>query len=97
MAAPEGPACSRFAVRVTARGGADRVEGVVDGVLRLRVTAPPADGQANAAVGRLLAAELAVRRGSVRIVAGAAGRRKLVEVDGIAPGVLRGRWPGLVV
>ncbi len=87
----------RFEVRVTPRGGADRVEGVVDGILRLRVAAPPADGEANAAVGRLLTAELGVGRGSVRIVAGAAGRRKLVEVTGIDPVALRARWPGLAV
>jgi len=88
---------ARFEVRVTPRGGADRVDGVADGVLRLRVAAPPAGGQASAAVCRLLAAELRLGRGSVRVVRGAAGRRKLVEVDGVDPAALRSRWPGLAV
>ena len=54
----------RFAVRLTPRGGADRVDGVVDGVLRVRVAAPPVDGAANTALIRLLARELDVPVGS---------------------------------
>jgi hypothetical protein len=75
----------------------DRVEGVADGALRVRVAAPPAGGEANTAACRLLAAELGVGRGSVRLVTGATGRRKLVEVDGVDPAALRTRWPGLAV
>ncbi len=87
----------RFAVRLTPRGGDDRVDGVVDGVLRARVSAPPIEGAANAALLRLLAAELRVSRSSVRLVAGAAGRRKLVVVEGLGPDEVRARWPDLEV
>jgi hypothetical protein len=97
MGAVERPRPARFAIRVTPRAGLDRVEGVVDGALRLRVVAPPADGEANSAACRLVAAELGVGRGSVRLVAGAASRRKLVEVDGVDAAALRARWPGLAV
>ncbi len=85
----------RFAVRLTPRGGADRVEGVVDGVLRARVAAPAVDGAANEALLRLLARELDLPRADVRIVAGATARRKIVAVAGIAADRLRHRWPGL--
>ncbi len=88
---------SRFAVRLTPRAGSTRVDGVADGVLLARVTAPPADGEANAALVRLLAGELGVARGTVRIAAGAAARRKIVEVDGVSGDALRSRWPGLTV
>jgi uncharacterized protein YggU (UPF0235/DUF167 family) len=78
------------------RGGADRVDGVgEDGVLRVRVAAPPVDGAANEALCRLLADELDVPRGAVRLLAGAAGRRKLVELDGIDQAALAARWPAL--
>ncbi|MCU0478839.1 MAG: DUF167 domain-containing protein [Chloroflexi bacterium] len=87
---------ARLAVRLTPRGGADRVDGVgEDGVLRVRVTAPPVDGAANEALCRLLARELGVARGAVRVIAGAAGRRKLVEVDADVS-MLAATWPGLV-
>jgi len=87
----------RFAVRLTPRGGADRVEGVVAGVLRARVSAPAVDGAANDALVRLLARELDAPRSDVRIVTGATSRRKLVAVVGVAPETLLARWPGLRV
>jgi len=87
----------RFAVRLTPRGGLDRVEDVVDGELRARVAAPAVNGAANHAILRLIAEELDVPRTSVRLAAGATGRRKLVTVEGIEPAAVLARWPGLAV
>jgi uncharacterized protein len=70
---------------------------VVDGVLRARVAAPPVEGAANQALLRLLADELGVARRAVRLVAGAAGRQKLVVVEGMTPDDVLARWPGLRV
>jgi uncharacterized protein YggU (UPF0235/DUF167 family) len=69
----------------------------VDGVLRARVAAPPVEGAANQALLRLLADELGVARRAVRLVAGAAGRQKLVVVEGMTPDDVLARWPGLRV
>jgi uncharacterized protein YggU (UPF0235/DUF167 family) len=91
-------ASARFAVRLMPRGGADRVDGVSDdGVLQARVSAPAVGGAANAALLRLLAEELDVSRSSVRLVAGATGRQKLIVVDGISPQGVADRWPGIKV
>ena len=68
---------------------------MVDGILRARVAAPAVAGAANQSLLRLLADELGVPRRSVRLVAGAAGRQKLVVVDGVEPEVVVARWPGL--
>ena len=85
----------RFAVRLTPRGGSDRVDGVgEDGALHVRVAAPPVDGAANDALGRLLAGELGIAARSVRVVGGTAARRKLVEAD-VAPARIATAWPGL--
>jgi uncharacterized protein (TIGR00251 family) len=54
-----------------------------DGALGVRVTAAPVDGQANAAVGALLAEALGVRASAVEIVRGATGRDKYVRVAGL--------------
>jgi uncharacterized protein YggU (UPF0235/DUF167 family) len=70
---------------------------VVDGVLRARVAAPAVSGAANNSLLRLLSDELGVPRRDVRLVAGAAGRQKLIVVDGLEPEVLVARWPGLRV
>jgi uncharacterized protein len=83
-------------VRLTPRGGSDRVDGVNEaGALLVRVAAAPVGGGANAALIHLLAEELGVSRGAVRLVAGATGRQKLVAVEGIAGQDVLSRWPGL--
>lgn len=88
---------ARFAVRLAPRSSSNRIDGVLDGVLRVRVTAPAVEGAANAALLALLAEELDVARRDVRIVAGAASRQKLVVVDGVEPEAVVARWPGLRV
>lgn len=86
---------SRFTVRLTPRGGANRIDGVADGVLRVRVAPAPVEGAANTALVRLLADELDVPRTDVRLVGGATGRLKRIVVEGLAPEQLRERWPGI--
>ncbi len=80
-------------MRLTPRGGADRVDGVLDGVLRVRVAAPPVDGAANEALLRLLADEFGVPRRDVRLVGGGSGRTKVLAVEGMDADRVRERWP----
>ena len=87
----------RFAVRLTPRSAVERVEDVVDGVLKVRVMAPAVEGAPNTSLIRLLADELGIARRDVRIVAGAASRQKLVVVEGIEAEEVVARWPGLKV
>jgi uncharacterized protein (TIGR00251 family) len=87
----------RFAVRLAPRSSSNRVEGVLDGVLKVRVTAAAVEGAANTALVHLLADVLDVARRDVRIVAGAASRQKLVVVDGVDRQAIVARWPGLRV
>jgi uncharacterized protein (TIGR00251 family) len=70
---------------VQPRAGRDAVAGWrADGALGVRVTAPPVEGAANAAVEALLAAALGVRRRAVEVVRGERGRDKVVQVTGLA-------------
>jgi uncharacterized protein YggU (UPF0235/DUF167 family) len=66
-------------------------------VLRVHVAAPPVEGAANHALLRVLADELGVGRRNVRLVAGAAGRTKLVVIDGIDAAAIEERWPDLAL
>ncbi|HEY5475633.1 MAG TPA: DUF167 family protein [Tepidiformaceae bacterium] len=71
----------RLAVRVTPRSTRDVVEGFdAEGLLRVRVTAAPADGAANAAVARLLAKALGLPGRDVVLVTGTTARQKLFDV-----------------
>lgn len=87
----------RFAVRLTPRSSSNAIDGVVDGTLRIRVTASAVEGAANAALVNLLADSLGAARRDVRIVAGAASRQKLVVIDGVDREAIVARWPNLRV
>jgi len=83
-----GTAGVRLRVHVTPRAGADRVGAAVgDGRtarLKLAVTAPPHDGEANTAVIALLARSLRLPKSAFTVVAGAGGREKTVAIAGDA-------------
>jgi uncharacterized protein (TIGR00251 family) len=72
----------RFAVRVQPRASRNAIEGVREGALVVRLTAPPVEGEANEALAGLLAARLNVPKSAVRILSGAHGRLKRVAVHG---------------
>jgi uncharacterized protein (TIGR00251 family) len=71
-------------LRVQPRASRDEVVGWQAGALRVRVTAPPVEGEANRAVVELLARVLGVRAGALTVVHGAHGRDKLVRVEGLS-------------
>ena len=68
---------------VVPRASANRVGPYAEGVLRVRVVRPPADGEANRSVLRLVADALGVPVSRLALVAGARGRRKRLRVDGV--------------
>ena len=72
-----------FDVLVQPRASRAKVGPLHDGRLKLAVTSPPVDGEANAAVIDLLAKTLGVARGAVEVIAGATSRRKTVRVRGV--------------
>ncbi len=74
-------------LRVTPNAGADRMEGIEqrdDGtsVLRVRVSAVPDKGKANAAVIALLAKTLGIPKSSLALVSGETARLKTVRMTG---------------
>lgn len=54
---------------------------MIDGVIRVAVTAPPEDGKANAAVAEVLARALGVAKSRLTLVRGATSRDKLFRLD----------------
>jgi uncharacterized protein (TIGR00251 family) len=81
---------NNFPVKVQPKASRDQVVGYRDGVLQLRVTAPPDKGRANAAVVALLADALGVAKSRVRIVRGQSSRDKVLTVESLTPEDVRG-------
>ncbi len=80
-----------FTVRVIPRASRSELAGIKEGVLRVRLAAPPVGGAANAALVKLLAAILEVRERDVVILAGHNGRQKLLSVAGLSTGQVESR------
>ena len=73
----------RIEVLVKPRASRDSIEGWREGVLVVRLGAPPVGGAANRALLRLLAGKTGIAKGRVRIVSGEKGRNKVLEFEGI--------------
>jgi len=79
------PTGTLLRLRVQPRASVERLEGVRDGRVRLRLTAPPVDGAANAACLAFLAQTLGIRRAQICLQAGEKSRDKLIHIAGLTP------------
>src|SRR5258705_11504186 len=73
-----------FDVLVQPRASRAKIGPVHDGRLKIAVTAPPVDGEANAAVIETIAKALHVAKGAVQVIAGDSSRRKTMRVTGVS-------------
>jgi hypothetical protein len=77
----DGKKGAAVAVRVTPRASRNEiVEILSDGTVKVHITAPPVQGEANEALLKFLAQVLEVPRSRLDIVAGATGRDKIISV-----------------
>jgi uncharacterized protein (TIGR00251 family) len=76
-------------VRVQPRARRTEVVGERNGVVVVRVAAPPVDGKANAELCAFFASLTGVRRSAVTVVRGHSTRDKVVRVDGVGDAELR--------
>lgn len=82
-----------IALKVTPRAPRDEIGEPLGGELRVKVTAPPVDAAANAALVRFLAKVFACPRSAVHILRGQTARHKLVKLHGVTAGSVLDRLP----
>ena len=68
-------------IRLQPRASQNEIAGAIGEQLKVRLTAPPVDGQANLALLKLVAECCGVPRGQVTLLSGDTGRNKRVRVD----------------
>ncbi len=71
-------------VWVQPRASRERVVGVMGDALKVALTAAPEKGRANKALTRLIAKQLALPARAVTITAGAASRKKTLQLQGVS-------------
>ena len=84
MAEDNNNTVTRLHVRVTPNAGRNEVTGFQDGVLYVRIAAPPDKGKANKELIAHLSWVLDISKSSLRLVRGLTSRNKVVAVDGLS-------------
>ncbi|HQQ62136.1 MAG TPA: DUF167 family protein [Pseudomonadales bacterium] len=69
---------------VQPKASRDEISGVQDERLKIRITAPPVDGKANAHLLRYLSEVLRVPRSRIELLNGETGKRKTVKIIDMA-------------
>lgn len=78
-------------VHVNPRSSRNQIMGWQDGVLSVKLTAPPVEGAANKACLEFLADLLGVKKLQVAMISGDKSRDKVFEITGISQSELDGR------
>jgi uncharacterized protein len=73
----------RLTVRVTPNANRNEITGFSDGVLQVRIAAPPFKGQANKELTDFLSKTLGVRKSSISIIKGQTSRNKVIAIEGM--------------
>ncbi len=77
----DGKRGSAIAIRVTPRASNNKITEVLDdGTVKIHLSAPPVDNEANEQLIAFLSNVLSVAKSRIEIVAGATGRDKLVSI-----------------
>ncbi len=69
-------------MRVVPRASKSEIVGELDGALKIRIAAPPADGAANAELIKLLAKTFGVTKSAVEIIGGQTSKTKQIKISG---------------
>lgn len=75
--------CAELDLWVQPRASRDEIAGWRGTALKVRVCAPPVEGEANGAVVRLLSRRLGIAPSAISIARGRGGRRKTIRVNGL--------------
>lgn len=82
-------------VRLQPGARRDEVTGIHGDSLKVRVTAPPTEGRANARLAKFLARELGAAKGAVSVEKGQKGKDKVLRLAGVTAegfAAARKRW-----
>jgi len=74
----------RIEVKVQPRSSRNQISGEQEGALKVKLTAPPVEGEANQALVNFLSRLLKLPRKNIILIRGETTRNKLIEIRGIS-------------
>lgn len=78
-------------VRAVPRASKNKIQGIHDGALKIRLTTPPVDGKANQALIKFLSKTLKISKSQITLAQGETSRHKTLQIHGISAKDLRTR------
>ena len=83
---------TKIPLRVHLNATKNEVMGLADGVLQVKVSAPPVKGKANKELIDFLSRVLGVGRSQISIIKGHTSRNKVIAIDGLSRDEIMGRF-----
>ena len=74
----------RLAIKVTPNASRNEITDFKDGVLQLKIAAPPLKGKANKEIIDFLSRVLGVKKSSIAIIRGLTSRNKIIAIEGMS-------------
>jgi uncharacterized protein len=71
----------KITIKVIPRSSQNKLVLLEDGTYKAKLTAPPVDGEANAALIKLLSKEFNVAKSCIHLIKGESGRVKIISID----------------
>lgn len=71
-------------VKVEPRSSKKEISGVMGRAIRVRLTAPPVDGEANEQLIEVLSKRFGIKKSSIIILKGKSSRHKMVKIKGVS-------------
>lgn len=70
-------------VKVQPRSSAKGIDGIVGGILKVKLTSAPVNGKANEQLIELLSEELKIKKSAINIIKGQSSRHKVLRIKGV--------------
>ena len=85
----------QFSAIIQPRASSNKICGLQDKYLKIRLTSPPVDGAANKMCIKFLAKILSVSSSQIMIVSGQQGRKKIIRIEGIGTSEFFNKIPSI--
>lgn len=72
-----------FAVRVQPRSSKNEICGIYGDAIKIKLTSPPVEGEANEGLIKFLAGILKISKGQIEIIGGHKSRTKSIKITGV--------------